>query len=128
MGGAAGFSTGKAIAQTWRPGWHLVVSALALGVAVRFIHFALFDASLVALQFYVIDTLLVLLAGFVGFRLTRVQANDGALPLAVRGDERLHLESHRLSHGWSAASHDHPLRAISFARFGVTARLKLAID
>lgn len=77
MGGAAGFSTGKAIAQTWRPGWHLVASALALGVAVRFIHYALFDASLVTLQFYVIDTLLVLLAGFAGFRLTRVKQMSG---------------------------------------------------
>jgi hypothetical protein len=73
MGGAAGFSTGRAIAQTWRPGWHLVLSALALGVAVRFIHFALFEASFLTPQYYVIDTLFVLLAGFVGFRLTRVR-------------------------------------------------------
>jgi hypothetical protein len=73
MGGAAGLSTGKAIAQTWRPGWHLFVSALALGVAVRFIHFALFDASFLTPQYYVIDTLFVLLFGFVGFRLTRVK-------------------------------------------------------
>ncbi|MBV8963100.1 MAG: hypothetical protein JOY67_16445 [Hyphomicrobiales bacterium] len=73
MGGAAGFSTGRAIAQTWRPGWHLVVSALTLGVAVRFIHYALFEASFLTVQYYVIDTLLVLLAGFVGFRLTRVK-------------------------------------------------------
>jgi Domain of unknown function (DUF6867) len=77
MGGAAGFSTGRAIAQTWRPGWHLVVSALALGIAVRFIHFALFDASFLTFQYYVIDTLLVLLASFVGFRLTRVKQMTG---------------------------------------------------
>ncbi|MBV8448375.1 MAG: hypothetical protein JO124_10350 [Hyphomicrobiales bacterium] len=50
-----------------------MASALALGVAVRFIHYALFDASLMTFQFYVIDTLLVLLAGFAGFRLTRVK-------------------------------------------------------
>jgi hypothetical protein len=72
MGGAAGFSTGKAIAQTWRPGWHLVMSALVLGLAVRFIHYALFGASL-TLQYYTIDTALVLLAAFTGFRLTRVK-------------------------------------------------------
>ncbi|SEE23973.1 hypothetical protein SAMN05519104_5563 [Rhizobiales bacterium GAS188] len=73
MGGAAGFSTGKAIAQTWRPGWHLVASALVLGVGVRFIHFALFGATLLTPQYYAIDTILVLLATFAGFRLTRVK-------------------------------------------------------
>jgi hypothetical protein len=73
LGGAAGFSTGKAIAQTWRPGWHLVLSALALGVGVRFLHFGLFGASFLTPHYYVIDTLIVLLAGFVGFRLTRAR-------------------------------------------------------
>jgi hypothetical protein len=73
MGGAAGYSTGKAIAQSWRPGWHLVASALALGVAVRFIHYALFGASFLTPQYYGIDTLLLLLATFAGFRLTRVK-------------------------------------------------------
>jgi hypothetical protein len=73
MGGAAGFSSGKAIAQTWRPGWHLVASALVLGIGVRFIHFALFGASFLTPQFYAIDTLLVLLATVAGFRLTRVK-------------------------------------------------------
>jgi hypothetical protein len=85
LGGAAGYSTGKAIAQTWRPGWHLVLSALALGVAVRFLHHALFGASflfgasllfgasVLTPYYYVVDTLIVLLAGFIGFRLTRAR-------------------------------------------------------
>jgi hypothetical protein len=73
MGGAAGYSTGKAIAQTWRPGWHLIASAIVLGVAVRFIHYALFGASFLSVHYYVIDTLLVLAATFLGFRLTRVK-------------------------------------------------------
>ena len=74
LGGAAGFSTGKAIAQTWRPGWHLVVSAIALGVGVRFLHYALFRASfLTPPQYYVIDTVIVLVAAAIGFRLTRAR-------------------------------------------------------
>jgi hypothetical protein len=73
MGGAAGYSTGKAIAQTWRPGWHLIASAAVLGVAVRFIHYALFGASFLTVHYYLIDTLLVLAATFAGFRLTRVK-------------------------------------------------------
>jgi hypothetical protein len=74
LGGAAGYSTGKAIAQTWRPGWHLVASAIVLGVGVRFLHYALFGASfLTPPQYYVIDTLIILLAAGLGFRLTRVK-------------------------------------------------------
>jgi len=73
LGGAAGYSTGKAIAQTWQPGWHLGASALALGVAVRFLHYALFGASFLTFHYYAIDSLLVLLAAFLGFRLTRVR-------------------------------------------------------
>jgi hypothetical protein len=72
LGGAAGYSTGKAIALTWRPGWHLIVSAIVLGVAVRFLHFALFGASFLTPHYYAIDTLLVLAAAGLGFRLTRV--------------------------------------------------------
>lgn len=73
LGGAAGFSTGKAIAQTWRPGWHLVLSAIFLGVGVRFLHFALFGASFLTPQYYLIDSLIVLLAAALGFRLTRAK-------------------------------------------------------
>ena len=73
LGGAAGFSTGKAIAQTWRPGWHLVLSGLALGVGVRFLHYALFGASFLTPHYYLVDTILVLLAGLLGFRLTRAR-------------------------------------------------------
>jgi NO-binding membrane sensor protein with MHYT domain len=73
LGGSAGFSTGKAIAQTWRPGWHIVVSALFLGVGVRFLHFALFGATFLTPQYYLIDTLIVLFAAALGFRLTRVK-------------------------------------------------------
>jgi hypothetical protein len=73
LGGAAGYSSGKAIAQAWRPGWHLVASALVLGIGVRFLHFGLFGASFLTPHYYLVDTLLVLIAAFAGFRLTRVK-------------------------------------------------------
>jgi hypothetical protein len=73
LGGSAAYATGKAIAQTWRPGWHLVASAVVLGVGVRFLHFGLFDASFLTPQYYTIDTLLLLFAAFLGFRLTRAK-------------------------------------------------------
>ena len=45
---------------------------LILGAAVRFIHFALFDGTLLSLQFYAVDTVVCLIFGFLGFRVTRV--------------------------------------------------------
>jgi hypothetical protein len=72
MGGGAGFLAGRAIAATWRPWWHVVFYMLILGLAVRFIHFALFEGTLLSLQFYAVDTAVCLVFGFLGFRATRV--------------------------------------------------------
>jgi cell division protein FtsW (lipid II flippase) len=43
MGGGAAFVSGRAIAQTWRPFWHVPLYMLGLALVVRFWHFALFD-------------------------------------------------------------------------------------
>ena len=72
MGGGAGWLAGRAIAATWRPWWHVVAYMLILGVAVRFIHFALFEGTLLSLQFYAVDAIVCLIFGFLGFRATRV--------------------------------------------------------
>ena len=45
---------------------------LILGATVRFIHFALFEGTLLSPQFYAVDTLVCLIFGFLGFRATRV--------------------------------------------------------
>lgn len=73
MGGAAAWATGKSLAQTWRPFWQLVPYMFALGLAVRFIHFALFEGHLLTLQFYLVDTAILLVAGSLGFRYRRAQ-------------------------------------------------------
>jgi hypothetical protein len=44
---------------------------LILGAAVRFIHFALFEGTLLSLQFYTVDTVVCLIFGFLGYRATR---------------------------------------------------------
>ena len=43
LGGGAAFLAGRAIAQTWRPFWSVLVYMAMLGAAVRFVHFALFE-------------------------------------------------------------------------------------
>ena len=50
IGGGAAWLAGRAIAQTWRPFWHVVVYMALLGAAVRFVHFALFEATLLSLR------------------------------------------------------------------------------
>jgi hypothetical protein len=72
MGGGAAWLSGRAIASTWRPWLHVAGYMLILGFAVRFIHFALFEGTLLSPQFYAVDTAVCLIFGFLGFRVTRV--------------------------------------------------------
>jgi hypothetical protein len=72
LGGGAAALTGRAIAAAWRPWWHLIALVLLLGAAVRFLHFALFEGTLLSLTYYVADTAVCLVCGLIGFRLMRV--------------------------------------------------------
>ncbi len=71
IGGGAAFLAGRAIAQTWRPFWHLVLYMLPLGAAVRFVHFALFEDTLLSPVSYAVDTLYLMLIGALAWRMTR---------------------------------------------------------
>jgi NO-binding membrane sensor protein with MHYT domain len=73
LGGGAGWLTGRAIAHTWRPWWKVVLATLLLGLGVRFIHFALFDATFLSLHYYTVDTLIALVFALAGYRVTRSQ-------------------------------------------------------
>ena len=72
MGGGAAWLAGRAIASTWRPWWHVALYMLILGLAVRFMHFALFQARLVAPHYYLLDSAVCLGFGLLGYRLHRV--------------------------------------------------------
>ena len=71
IGGGAAWLTGRAIATTWRPFWHLVVYTLLLGGAVRFVHFALFEATLLSPASYAVDTVYLLVLSALAWRATR---------------------------------------------------------
>jgi small-conductance mechanosensitive channel len=71
LGGGAAWMTGRACAQTWRSVPSLLAYLLLLGVAVRFIHHALFDGTMFTLQFYLIDAVILLVIGYLGYRYTR---------------------------------------------------------
>jgi hypothetical protein len=71
IGGGAAWLTGRAIAQTWRPFWHLMIYTALLGAAVRFVHFALFEATLLAPVSYAADTIWLLILAAMAWRMTR---------------------------------------------------------
>src|SRR5712671_5445067 len=71
LGGGAAFLAGRAIAQTWRPFWHVLVYMAMLGAAVRFVHFALFEGTLLSPASYIADTLCLIIAGSLAWRMTR---------------------------------------------------------
>ena len=73
LGGAAAWASGRSIARTWRPAWQVVPYMLGLGLAVRFIHFALFGGTLLSGQYYMVDTIILLIAGGLGFRHERTR-------------------------------------------------------
>ncbi|RUM96088.1 hypothetical protein EET67_19740 [Pseudaminobacter arsenicus] len=71
LGGGAAWMTGRACAQTWRSYVSLVLYLLLLGIAVRFIHHALFNGTMFSLQYYIVDTIVLMIIGSLGFRYTR---------------------------------------------------------
>ena len=68
LGGGAAMLAGRAIAATWRPWWQVVVYALILGGAARFIHFALFGGTLLSAHYYPVDCAICMCCGIPGFR------------------------------------------------------------
>jgi Domain of unknown function (DUF6867) len=73
LGGGAAALAGRAIAATWRPWWQVAAYMLILGAAVRFFHYALFQGTLLSLHYYSVDTLVCMVAGYLGFRSERAR-------------------------------------------------------
>lgn len=49
----------------------LFLYILGLGLGVRFIHHALFEGTMFTLQFYVVDTIVLMVLAFLGYQYTR---------------------------------------------------------
>lgn len=71
LGGSAARVTGSANAKTWRPYPQTVAYVLLLGLGVRFLHFALFQRSLLSIQFYAIDEIFLQAIAAYGFHKMR---------------------------------------------------------
>lgn len=73
LAGAAAYLTGRAVAQSWLTIGHLVLYMVLLTAATRFIHFALFDGTLLTIQYFIVDFVALLAVAYAGMRLTRTR-------------------------------------------------------
>jgi len=79
LGGAAAWLTGRATANAWAPWWTLVLYVVLLTIALRFIHFSLFEGTFflppsdfgTALYFGLIDFVVLMIAAAIGRTVTR---------------------------------------------------------
>ncbi len=77
LGGGAAYLTGRAVAQTWRPLAKLLGYVVLLTAATRFIHFALFQGTLLSPYYFSIDFVILMVLAALGFRVTRVRQMVG---------------------------------------------------
>ncbi len=73
LAGGAAWMSGRAMASSWRPWWHAGLWMLLLGGATRFIHFSLYDGTLLSLQFYIVDTIILIGIAYIGHRFTQAR-------------------------------------------------------
>lgn len=73
IGGGAAFMSGRAVARSWKSLPLLIFYCLLLAAAVRFLHYALHDSQLLSPGMLFIDFVVMLIAGGIGYRLTRVR-------------------------------------------------------
>lgn len=69
--GGAGFLAGQALAITWRPVSQAFGYSLLLGLANRFLVFALFGGPLLSVYGYIFDTAVITVICLLGYRMTR---------------------------------------------------------
>ena len=73
LAGGAAYMTGRAIANVWLGTFHIVAYMVLLAAATRFIHFSLFQGTLLSPYYYLVDLVVLLVIATVGFRLTRAK-------------------------------------------------------
>ncbi len=73
FGCGAAWLAGRAIALTWRSPLMVLGAALLIGLAVRFLHFALFEDPLLDLRAFAAETGMMLAVGLLAWRRTRAR-------------------------------------------------------
>ncbi|MEO3389081.1 DUF6867 family protein [Mesorhizobium sp. CAU 1741] len=73
LAGGAAYLTGRAIANSWLGTKHVVAYMVLLAAATRFIHFALFQGTLLSVHYYLVDLIVLIVIATLGFRMTRAK-------------------------------------------------------
>jgi branched-chain amino acid transport system ATP-binding protein len=71
--GWAAYMAGQALAQTWRPVWHLAPYSLLLAAGNRFFDFALFGGSLLSLPGYLVTAIILFAFSIMAYRATQAR-------------------------------------------------------
>jgi len=71
IAGGAAWMAARGLALTWQPYRRVIYSVALLAAAVRFFNFALFEGTLLSLQFYLVDAAVLLTIASLGYRFTR---------------------------------------------------------
>ncbi len=73
IGGGAAWRTGQAVAQVWRPAWPVLAYTALIAAAVRFLHYALFGATLLSPLSFLVDFAILAVAGVTAHRVRRAR-------------------------------------------------------
>lgn len=80
----AAWLTGQAIAESWRPAWQVLPSAILLTLADRFLAYALFAGSLLSGRAALVTLVVVLALALAAYRLRQVKKMVSQYPWLYR--------------------------------------------
>ncbi len=72
LGGGAAFMAGRSLARGWQPVWKVLMYMVPFTAGLRFLHYALFQAELTSLHYFLSDGLLMSAIALLSYRMTRV--------------------------------------------------------
>jgi hypothetical protein len=71
--GGAAIMTGRALADGWKPAWMVVAACFGLGLADRFLVYALFEGELLSLSGFLIHFAVIAALALLAWRITAVR-------------------------------------------------------
>jgi hypothetical protein len=86
LGGGAAFLTGQTIAREWGKERTVVIFALFIALATRFLHYSMFEGIFLAPLGYLIDAVLFTLIGIASYRMMRATRMVMQYPWLYRRD------------------------------------------
>ncbi len=80
LGGGAAYLAGRSLASGWKPLWMLILYMIPFTLGMRFLHFALFEATLSSVHYLVTDGIIFTLFALLGYRMTRTSQMTNQYP------------------------------------------------